>query len=1203
MDSMSELLKDQFFNMHGVPAGADIARYVESEARKWDKPVDVEALQELENKMKGVVSSKYKPELPLHIKYCEHMVNGLENYLKSHNQSKDKHIALIKERDKFVSRFLSENEECRINTYLRDLVKEGKGGMGGIEQILSIKIIHPTETSCNMYNMIKYQPYVYSEHTDIDCASDLQWSGFNSCYKTEKMKINFEKLLYIYIIMEFFSQTSNANGINCYEFVKDHIQNDQTPLFEKDDIKEYADRLFHMYSSQLYEKINKDVGAKFFEISKQISLFIDYSFLFNQVPYISKNTASKSLEEISEKNIIHKFVSLFSKNRQNLIPDLNDIVLVWNSAGDKRLMGFNFKTNQVLQTADDAYKPSRCELLLRQEISFSKLMNEFLNSLSPKQYIITESRPPEKQSLDKHENKSSEMDKQIEQELKLLGKIESDQARREEKSNLIAEKINMNKTNDLYKQQMLDIRTTNLLATIESKKKAQEWSEKQKERENEFKSYNRLANQIERKEKLAERMLSQTKQSMLKLIDDEHKIDMKSSEFKTKLVEQTLKNTHKTRSHLLHLIEKINTKVDKITPDNCQSKQPGFIPSSEILSMDNKITEVTNLYDNLKYLLHSFGIKGEVLDEVSSDLSTVNSNNMSEEETTIAQKISQRVESLILTNLNEWDKDVRSSQERLEDLYRKIEDVLTKVQNAVPVGESLVNYEKENEFIYDDQQQDFDMGDLMLTSDVQNFQDRSDMVAQVPFNIKPKLYSIEDSYKKTVKDIKENLKKTTDLNIILNKQNADLQRLYGEAIKEKAAVSIRFQALEAKYRDVSRINGLVSRAISSDMKKSSSELKNLKDKLDTLLKKMKSDEEEKERKSKSQDEKINQLVQMVKDSMQYMNENVTNEHGIISRIWDNYRVTDIMQSEKHLAKQSLLTDLQRQQTAALDNLKSHQFELEKILSQKAQQPQNTNTVQNAIPAKGTTLPTTTNLPTTEEKEIPKTESHPITSKTETRSFTDKTVSNHKSDLTKHFYSEIERKKIMKKTMDQIDYGNKIYDKINNLKKSGLNGQDLLGVKRDISIQPQIINIPNIFRQAELHGDVNRDDVIFIKTNLQDRWHGIVAEEFPKDVTVNINGVQQIHLDYYFLLRTYVIPCLSILYDDPSVSLIATYDSTLFEFQENLNEIFNKVLRTRCVHDQIYNLVTRYRSKRNLEDEDTNDFQSKRKQKFLLTNHE
>ena len=61
MDSLSEFPKDQFFNIHRVPAGADIARYVESEPQKWDKPVDVEALQELENKMKGVVSSKYKP--------------------------------------------------------------------------------------------------------------------------------------------------------------------------------------------------------------------------------------------------------------------------------------------------------------------------------------------------------------------------------------------------------------------------------------------------------------------------------------------------------------------------------------------------------------------------------------------------------------------------------------------------------------------------------------------------------------------------------------------------------------------------------------------------------------------------------------------------------------------------------------------------------------------------------------------------------------------------------------------------------------------------------------------------------------------------------------------------------------------------------------------------------------------------------------
>ena len=48
----------------------------------------------------------------------------------------------------------------------------------------------------------------------------------------------------------------------------------------------------------------------------------------------------------------------------------------------------------------------------------------FFSSLSPKHYIITESRPPEKESHNKYQNKStgSDGDKQIENELKLLGK-------------------------------------------------------------------------------------------------------------------------------------------------------------------------------------------------------------------------------------------------------------------------------------------------------------------------------------------------------------------------------------------------------------------------------------------------------------------------------------------------------------------------------------------------------------------------------------------------------------------------------------------------------------------------------------------------------------------------------------------------------------------------------------------------------------
>ena len=138
-------------------------------------------------------------------------------------------------------------------------------------------------------------------------------------------------------------------------------------------------------------------------------------------------------------------------------------------------------------------------------------------------------------------------------------------------------------------------------------------------------------------------MLSQTKQSLLKLIDDEHRTDMKSMDFKSKMVEQTLKNTHKTRSHLLHLIQNINSKIDNVGAVNCdQSKQPGLLPSSEILSMENKITDVQNLYENLKYLLHSSGIKGKIYDEATSDATTSNTNTL-EEETCIAKKIEERI--------------------------------------------------------------------------------------------------------------------------------------------------------------------------------------------------------------------------------------------------------------------------------------------------------------------------------------------------------------------------------------------------------------------------------------------------------------------------------------------------------------------------------------------------------------------------------
>ena len=124
MDSRSEFLKDHFFNMHGIPAGADVARYVESEATKLGGNINIDAIQELDNKMQGSASFKYKPELPLHIKYCESMVRSLQYILRNNNGSKERHIFLIKDCDKFVSRFMSNKDECHIDKYLETLLKE-----------------------------------------------------------------------------------------------------------------------------------------------------------------------------------------------------------------------------------------------------------------------------------------------------------------------------------------------------------------------------------------------------------------------------------------------------------------------------------------------------------------------------------------------------------------------------------------------------------------------------------------------------------------------------------------------------------------------------------------------------------------------------------------------------------------------------------------------------------------------------------------------------------------------------------------------------------------------------------------------------------------------------------------------------------------------------------------------------------------------
>lgn len=1154
---MSEFMKTQFFSMHGVPAGAEIAKYVEHEAKCRGDNVNGTALRELEKKTGGSVASKYKPDLPLHIRYCESLVNSLESTL-GEDGSKSRHVKLIKERDKFVSRFMSTDDERCIDKYLESLLKERQlGRKDPIDEIVALKIIHPTETSCNMYNMIKYRPYTYSEHTDTNIDdTDIEWSGFNSWYKTEKGKINFEKLLFIYIIIEFFDRTDSINVINCIEFVHDRLNKDEVPLIDQpDEIKEYAERLFQMYSSRLYEKFFKDVGAKFYEIAKQISMYVDYNFVFNQVPYVTNNMTASFAREGFERGVIHKFVSIFSKNPPNIIPDPNDILLVWSPVGDKRLMGFNFKTRQILETAEESYSPSRCELLLKQEIRFSNLMNDFVRSLDPVHYIITESRPPEKESAkDKKKEIDGELDKQTEKELKLLGKLENDQARRDEKSKLVMDKISMNETAAMYKQEVAEMRKNTMLASIEAKKKTHEWTTNQKERDTEIRTANRLALQIGKKEVLEQRMISQTRQSILRLIDNEDKMDQQSAAFKTKMLDQTLRGTNKTQTYLVNLMKKIERKLDAANNEPVTNKQPGLLSADSLFAISKQVEDMKNLYKNLDTLMNSFGISAS-----SDPDDEVNAARKTDEATSIANKMDDRIEHIILTNLSEWDKDVVSAQERLEDVYKKIENVLMDVRKATPIGESIVNYEKENDFVYDDKRERDE--EDMLTDDLTGFgvEDRAAMVAQVKdvFKTKPKLYTIEDSYKKTVRGIKESFKKTSDLNVVLNKQNAKLQSLYNEAIKTRAKIQIHYDSLKAKYRDVSRINSLVSRAINNDMKKSSKELEQVYTKLKILEKKTEENEKKYEEKNQRRVSKLNELILTVQTAIVDMSQNMVTDMEI-KQLWDVHQQAN-GSSVSYRAKKIFLEDMMSQQTQALDGLRSHQRELENLLVNKAND-------QKSKAESHTSSVTNDDGPVGVRDVRQQTDKQPEKKPQEKKQI---------DETTKRLHGEIERREIMRQTATQIAYGNRMYDKMNKLKKSGKNAHDILRKRCETYVEPQIINVPNIFRKAEVRGDIDREDVNFIKMNLQERWKDVINEDFPTKITVNINGVQQEHKDEYFFLSTYVIPCIRILYDDPAMSTVVSHDPTFFNFDDNINEMFNEVLKNRRVHDQILNLLLRH----------------------------
>lgn len=1126
----------------------------------------------------------------------------------------------LKKRDLYIDGHIDKLTRKKVNGWIKTKVDEyaktikearasAKKEPPTLVDIFSdVKILYPTELTVNLLNMIKNQAFMYSRFNPNGRSEEdpeMNWSGGNIKYVTEKKQMPIDQALFTFAIMDLSKEklTGLVNTLwddeqknNVFtDVVKGLHQQQQmsmpstvtTGSSAVNIDKETLQEVFNNFSQRLHEQIVGDINLNF--LLPSIDMVIDYINAFGYIVSGVRNGASASSSQQTSPSpspppptaaltttTTSSSKSLLSNQPAGYIPMWNQFVVL--QLGTHKI-GYDFIVGTDLKV--DSYwstwaQHSGLEMMMSQEMRYNNMMHQFVMSLTHKPYIITEKRPPSKHDIEggvegdaddvnsrrgggtkrKHDDDFFDDDDDVNkhlQEINDLGyKYKLKYREQAMKMYNQQETLNMRKQAFQQSQQLQQLRLQQRLMDhdIRVRQKKEEDQRRQEEHAR------RMQDAVEKKKqeliKTQDKLLVQVNRELVQLIEKKNSIEKADHKERYQLLSGAGKAMERTSVKLSSLLSKLETTNDRNTKHTCPkgvgadgSSDNGLISSEAIKSLNDNIPNLTELLANVEEIMKSFGMDigtgNSVDNQLAASQGTGGGNNNpglqgdNEQLTHVSTILQNRVENILLRSLMAWKQDVSTSQKRTEEMYKRLESLLSSAHESNLPGvaanfdyeHTLENFAKEYD---DDQLLDMDMdGSIYMT------EDREAMVKELSTIVKgnnlsstnSKTMRVDDEVVSTVKILKDRIQKSMNMLRVLNLENKNLEQMYNRAISDRTEYHVKLQATKALLKDVSTINGLVSRGLTVATKDMRSQLTKIQSTLKTLVHNMSTVNKKYISEKKSMLAQVQNIraahadqVKKMEDHIDDMRTELTDISGLHSTTNRTAYLNGVSRTtaEKISVMDALVKQYNTLNQSIEDEFKNRRTHLETTYTQQ----QNSRLAQWQADRKQYEASLRKYHQDMQKHQHQKHQPPPVpppTFKNDPKppQLTALEIQQKRNQMRAH-----------KTMVAAIRESNQLYNRQAKLARSSWNQTNGLMVTK-YQDEPTMFHLTDIVRMAEIHKPIHKESVSYMEEQLRKKWTEIVNASFLEVTYVTINGVTVTVKSLHQAMISYVLPCLDALY--------------------------------------------------------------------------
>lgn len=1171
MDTQKAILKNQVYGYHGL---------------------NMVSSSDLNDKYFNPNSDELKKKLhlPPIFQYAEQVVDNMESSL-NNNFAK-----MLKTRDKFIGSFMTIKEKRKINEWILSVIelayRKGKKRVSTdgsselpltfhnknkVDQFIKTSIIFPTELSLNTWNMLNNGPYIYSDYTDRDPNHpDISWSGFNLEYGIEKRQSPIERAILIFAIIEAISTSSLDVYTSINSLVSDRVVQDISLL----DNHNVVDTLFDIYAESLHNKIVSGIDIVY--LSKMINLYIDYANTLNVVPWIENKDNNGFIENY------HNTVSVLTTKPINVIVEVDSVVIIQTEG--YKLWGFDFKRDLEVMLYKTNYSPSSMDQLLKDELRYSELMGQFVKCIPPKKYIISERRPEGDYAFDGRHNKKfkydtslngcSRLDVDNDSSEKELNRVANREKEHEIRMATLAEKRQMRSEIGERSRQLAELRRKHYIAEFERKQTDRNYRDQLRSVEQQEKIRNKILQSKYKREELESRLLGDFNKELRHLIDKKYASEALDEKQRRELIAMTAKGMDKSNETIRKLMQKLILATDRIagkdTMKELSERESGFLSSDSLEILSSHMNNVDSLMKTINDVVNNLCLD-QIHETDSGEAVKIKQ---------IVSAMESKVESIMLDNLKNLDKEMRNAQDNVEEIYKRIDSVLRDEEQSSVSGEAMltVNYPYElGDYCLDVNDSVYGMEIDGATAKVDNSNSMLHEIREVigegkedsfrEINRSSTVKIIDKKVAKLVETLRKRFKKNVTVLRAVNEDSKKISALYSDACRDKNVYKMKLEAAYALINDAKIINSLISKTLNSAARVSKQEMGAIKKKLNELIERVK----KKELKDLERTEALKRNVDRVISEIVEISSSTDKEIKKIRGLWSTIdldefdrNVTSKGLSDRIIEKKNMYDDLinqfnerERMVRARFDQSMADfesGLETRNNLSDNLFQQQNVSDV---------------NRPNSEHTE----NNNNKNNNTENNS----AVENDKLAAINRLQKEYleERKKRKRYAVEAINKGNSIYEKFIKLQRSSWT--NLNGVKcGQLDDEPNRYVIDGIFRKAHIENNLNKESVNYVKEELKDKWHLIANEKFistkyvtPTGVTTTIKSIKHTFFEFVF-------PCLRILYRKDLLLDYNIHTILRSETQTSL-DVLKAILMSKRLREYIQKRVDYEREKRNNQD--------------------